>query len=177
VAKGAALFAAHRVAELDDLDPDSEQRGRPKLPGVTSLNIINVTSKGYGTSVVKDEYDKVGHIVRLIQPNDEIPASPHETFYTVHHNQTRVQIEVYESTTDVLSQMIDEHLKLVEGELVGLPSGRLPGQPVEVNYNLGDDGILRVTASANGQELRLEAKITGATPPDVMDSPLPSIAR
>ena len=177
VAKGAALFAAHRVAELDDLDPESEQRDRPKLPGITSLNIINVTSKGYGTSVVKDEYDKVGHIVWLIHPNDEIPASPHETFYTVHHNQTKVQIEVYESTTDVLSQVIDEHLMLVEGELVGLPSGRLPGQPVEVNYNLGDDGILRVTATADGQELRLEAKITGATPADVMASPLPSIAR
>ena len=37
VAKGAALFAAHRVAELDDLDPESEQRDRPKLPGITSL--------------------------------------------------------------------------------------------------------------------------------------------
>ena len=76
VAKGAALFAAHRVAELDDLDPESEQRDRPKLPGITSLNIINVTSKGYGARVVKDESDKVGHIVWLIHPNDEIPARP-----------------------------------------------------------------------------------------------------
>jgi molecular chaperone DnaK len=177
VAKGAALFAAHKVAELDELDPQSGQRDRPKLPGGTALDIINVTSKGYGAKVVKDEHDDVGYIEWLILPNDEIPASPRETFRTVSHNQTSVHMEVYESSTDTLSEVLTEHLKLVEGRLVGLPRGRPAGQPIEVSYNLGDDGILRVTASADGQELRLEAKISGATPQEVMESALPNIMR
>ena len=176
VAKGAALFAAHKVAELDEVDPQDGHRDPLKLPGGTP-EIINVTSKGYGAKVVDDERDKVGHIAWLIEPNDEIPASPRETFRTVSHNQTAVHIEVYESTTDTLSEVLTEHLKLVEGELVGLPRGRPAGQPVEISYNLGDDGILRVTASADGQELKLEAKISGATPQEVMDSELPNITR
>jgi molecular chaperone DnaK len=177
VAKGAALYAAHKVAELDELESNGERRDRPKLPGGTALEIINVTSKGYGAKVVKDERDNVGYIEWLIRPNDEIPTGPRETFHTVSQNQTAVHMEVYESTTDTLSEVLTEHLKLVEGELVGLPRGRPAGQPVQVSYNLGDDGILRVTASADGQELRLEAKISGATPPEVMDSELPNITR
>jgi molecular chaperone DnaK len=177
VAKGAALFAAHKVAELDDLDPQGGQRDRPKLPGGSAPEIINVTSKGYGAKVVDDERDMVGHIEWLIRPNDEIPASPRETFHTVSQNQTAVHIEVYESTTDTLSKVLTEHLKLVEGELVGLPRGRPAGQPIDVSYNLGDDGILRVAAAADGQELRLEATISGATPQEVLESALPNITR
>jgi molecular chaperone DnaK len=177
VAKGAALFAAHKVAELDDLDPQSAPRDRPKLPGGTAPEIINVTSKGYGAKVVDDERDMVGHIEWLIKPNDEIPASPRETFHTVSQGQTAVHIEVYESTTGELSRVLTDHSKLVEGELTGLPRGRAAGQPIDVSYNLGDDGILRVAATADGQELKLEAKISGATPQEVLESALPNITR
>jgi molecular chaperone DnaK len=171
VAKGAALFAAHQVAELDD---DMGLGDRPKLPAPA---IINVTSKGYGARVVRGEHDEIGYIAWLIRPNDEIPASPRDTFKTVSHNQTRVHFEVYESTTDVLSEDLTEHLKLIEGELVGLPNGRPAGQPIDVSYNLGDDGILRVTASASGQQLRLEAKIAGSTPTPLDPDELPNIMR
>jgi molecular chaperone DnaK len=176
VAKGAALFAAHKVAELDELDPQRVPGDRPKLPG-PAPEIINVTSKGYGAKVVDDEGDRVGHIEWLIKPNDEIPTSPRETFHTVSQNQTAVHFEVYESTTGALSKVLTEHVKLIEGELTGLPRGRAAGQPIAVNYNLGDDGILRVTAAADGQELKLEAKISGATPQEVLESALPNITR
>jgi len=176
VAKGAALYAAHQVAELGEDDPEHGSGDRPKLPG-PAPTIINVTSKGYGAKVVDDHRDMVGHIEWLIRPNDEIPTGPRETFQTVSHNQTAVHIEVYESTTSELSNVLTEHIKLVDGELVGLPPGRPAGQPVSVNYDLGDDGILRVTAAADGRELRLEAEISGATPQEVLESALPNITR
>ena len=176
VAKGAALYAANQVAELGDDDPTRTPGDRGSLPGPTPT-IVNVTSKGYGIKTVDGERDTVGHVEWLIRPNDEVPASPRETFHTVSQNQTAVNVEVYESRTSELSRVLTDNIKMVDGQLEGLPPGRSAGQPIDVYCNLGDDGILHVTATANGQELRLKAQISGATPQEVLDAPLPSISR
>jgi molecular chaperone DnaK len=176
VAKGAALFAANSVAEADG--PASPVAG---LPGRTALpKIVDVTSKGYGIAVVRDRRKpQDGSVVSwLIRPNDEIPASPRDTFRTVDDDQETVHIAVYESTTDVLSEELEDNLKLVEGELVGLPPNQPAGQPLEVSFNLEADGILHITAVAsNGEELTLEAKISGLVPEEVKRAPLPAIQR
>ena len=176
VAKGAALFAASSVAETD-----GSASSLGGLPGKNSLpKIVNVTSKGYGIAVVRDPGQPDGDRVVswLIRPNDEIPASPRGTFRTVHDDQESVEISVFESTTDVLSKELDDNLKLVEGELVGLPPRQPAGQPLEVSFNLEADGILRITATArNGRELRLAAKISGLVPEEVKRAPLPVIQR
>jgi molecular chaperone DnaK len=174
VAKGAALFAASKVAESDG---QASLRG---LPGGGALpKIVNVTSKGYGIAIVRDarRLDDGRIVSWLINPNDEIPASKSDKFRTVQDNQESVEISVYESTTDVLSKELDDNLKLVEGELVDLP--REPaGQPLQVSFNLGADGILHITATArNGNEIKLEAKISGLVPEEVKRAPLPAIQR
>jgi molecular chaperone DnaK len=176
VAKGAALFAASSVAETD---------GTPSplagLPGKTSLpKIVNVTSKGYGIAVIRDaRRPDDGQVVSwLIRPNDEIPAAPNDTFHTVSDDQQTVQIAVYESTTDMLSEELEDNLELVAGELVGLPPRQPAGQPLEVAFNLEADGILRIKAVANnGKELTLQAKISGTVPDEVKSAPLPVIQR
>jgi molecular chaperone DnaK len=177
VAKGAALFAASSVSETD-----GSTGGRAYgLPGRTQLpNIVDVTSKGYGVAVVRDPDRRTSDLVVawLINPNDEIPASPKQTFYTIEDNQTSVDIDVYESTTDVLSEELDDNLKLVSGVLQGLPSGMPANQPIEVSFNLGSDGILHITATAsNGKVLELKAKISGLVPEEVKNAPLPAIRR
>ncbi|HEV2781160.1 MAG TPA: Hsp70 family protein [Actinophytocola sp.] len=176
VAKGAALFAASSVSETD-----GETSVLPGVPGRTELpKIVNVTSKGYGVAVVRDPRrpDDSDLVVSwLIRPNDEIPASPHGTYRTVHDDQYAVEISAYESKTDVLSKELEDNLKLVEGELVGLPK-QPAGQPFEVSFNLEADGILRIKAVAsNGKELTLQAKISGLVPEDVKRAPLPRIQR
>jgi molecular chaperone DnaK len=176
VAKGAALFAAHSVAELDD-DAGPRPTGGHGLPARAVPAIINVTSKGYGVKVVDSPQDGVGHIEWLVRPNDELPASPRGTFRTISHDQQEVNVRVYESSTDVLTGVLAEHLLLVEGQLVGLPPGQPAGQPIEIAYTLGDDAILRIRASSQQRELSLEARISGATPQDVMNAPLPDIQR
>ncbi|HEU5474855.1 MAG TPA: Hsp70 family protein [Actinophytocola sp.] len=177
VAKGAALFAASSVAETG-----GETSPVAGLPGKRSLpKIVNVTSKGYGAAVVRDpnrpdDDDLV--VAWLIRPNDEIPAAPRDIFRTVHDGQRRVVITVYESKTDVLSDELEDNLNLVEGELVGLPENQRAGQPIEVSFNLGGDGILRITAVAsNGKELTLQAKISGLVPEEVKRAPLPHLQR
>ena len=179
VAKGAALFAASSVIEPDG-SPASRSRGAV-LPGGTPLPaIVDVSSKGYGIAVVRDPRRPDGDQVVswMIRPNDVVPAGPKDTYRTVEDDQTTVEISVYESTTDVLSEELGDNLKLVSGELVGLPERQPAGQPFEVEFNLGADGILRIKAVArNGKKLTLEAKISGLVPEEVKRAPLPAIQR
>jgi molecular chaperone DnaK len=176
VAKGAALFAASSVAEIGDSASPLDG-----LPGKTSLpKIVDVTSKGYGIAVLRDRRKSLDDMAVswLIRPNDEIPASPRDTYRTVEDDQETVQISVYESTTDVLSDELEDNLKLVEGDLTGLPPNQPAGQPLQVSFNLAADGILHITAVAsNGKELTLEAKISGLVPDEVKRAPLPAIQR
>jgi molecular chaperone DnaK len=113
----------------------------------------------------------------MIEPKTEIPASRGDVVRTVHDDQRGMAIRVYESTTDVTSDEVTDHVLLVEGDLVGLPAGLPKGQEVRLDFELGADGILRIQAQAtNGAELRLEARISGQVPPDDQ-APLPGIWR
>ncbi|HEY3607240.1 MAG TPA: Hsp70 family protein [Pseudonocardiaceae bacterium] len=179
VAKGAALFAASGVGE-SGRNGDSAGRAQRALPGGAAMpRIVNVTSKGYGIAVLRDaKKSNTDRVVSwLLRPNDEIPATPKDTFCTVQDNQEMVEIAVYESSTDMLSEELPNNLELVKGDLTGLP--RKPaGQPLEVSFELGADGILHVSAVAgNGKVLKLEAKISGLLPDEVKQAPLPAIQR
>ncbi|HEX9334391.1 MAG TPA: Hsp70 family protein [Pseudonocardiaceae bacterium] len=184
VAKGAALFAASRVAETSDpmgsADSTNGTTESAALPGGRAMpKIVNVTSKGYGVAVVRDRKKPDGdlRVSWLIRPNDEIPTSPKDTFSTVHDDQETVHVTVYESFTDVLSEELSDNKELVDGDLTGLPGGPA-GQPVQMAFNLGQEGILRVTATgSNGRELKLEAQISGLIPDEVKRAPLPLLAR
>jgi molecular chaperone DnaK len=177
VAKGAALFAANAVAETTGESDRPSGSSSRSLPG-GSPRIVNVTSKGYGIKVVDGPNDRVGHVGWLLRPNDEIPATPRDTFSTVHDNQDSVHIEVYESFTADLDDALEANKLLVTGDLTGMPPRRPAGEPIVIDFGLGEDGILAITARAsNGQILTLEAKISGATSEEDLNTPLPSIQR
>lgn len=176
VAKGAALFAASSVSE--SVPTAAKATGDRFLPsGKPMPAIVNVTSKGYGIEVVRGSNSQELYLAWLIEPSDEVPATAQETFRTVSDNQQAVAIVVYESSTDVLSDRLADHKKLVSGDLVGLPPGKPAGQPVDVSFRLGDDAILHITATAAGQELQLEAEISGMIPSHIKSAPLPAIQR
>jgi molecular chaperone DnaK len=181
VAKGAAMFAAQAVRE--STDDGSGGRGRRSgdraLPGAVPLpKIVNVTSKGYGMMAVRSASDKVGYVAWLIEPNQEVPVVVDDVFRTVSDNQEAVKFEIYESTTDQLSEDLGEHKLLTEATLTGMPPRRPAGEPVKVSFRLGDDSILRIRGEAsNGAELTLEAKISGSISDEVKNAPLPVLQR
>jgi len=177
VAKGAALFAASKVSEHYDSE-GSDDRPEKLLPGPAVPKIENITSRGYGVKAVRDERDKVGHVSWLIRPNDQLPAAPQDRYVTVHANQTEVELVVYESATNVLDDSIDVNTELVGGMLKGLPPRQPAGQPIDVTFRLGDEGILEIAAvGPSGQELRLEYKLPGEVPAEELEKPLPSIVK
>ncbi|MDQ3274351.1 MAG: Hsp70 family protein [Actinomycetota bacterium] len=176
VAKGAALFAASKVQE--EYNPDDSDSAAKLLPGPAVPKIENITSRGYGVKAVRDERDKVGYVSWLIKPNDQLPVSPQDRYTTVSANQTEVELVVYESATNVLNDAIDVNTELVRGMLKGLPSRQPPGQPIDVTFQLGDEGILEMTAiGPSGQELRLEYTLPGEVPAEELEKPLPSIVK
>lgn len=167
VAKGAAVYASLH----------SGQDAGGKLP---APKIVNVSSRGYGIKVVRDARDEVGYLEWLLEPQTPIPAAATDTFHTVSKDQRAVAIEVFESKTHVLSDDTSDFAasrELVQGDITGLPSGLPAAQPVEVEFALGENGILVITATCRGQRLRLEAETSGTTPDEVLNSPLPAITR
>lgn len=179
VAKGAALFAAGAVAEQYDDDDPERPRDVGLVPGSSRLPaLVDITSRGYGVRTRRGRHDPSEYIEWIIKPQDELPASHTEQFQTVEDGQTTVEVVVYESATNVLSDDPDANTELIRGDLTGLPPGRPAGQPLTIAHMLGRDGVLHIVATGpSGQELRLECEIRGAMPPGERSRPLPVLAK
>jgi len=177
VAKGAALYAASAVAEHYEDDP--ARPGELVLVGSSGLPaIVDVTSRGYGVRTRRGVDDKTEYVSWIINPQDELPVEHTERFATLFHGQTEVELVVYESATNVLSDDPDANTELIRGDLKGLPPAKPAGQRVDVTHRLGPDGVLGIVATGpSGQRLELEYHIRGAVPPEELARPLPALAR
>ena len=165
VAKGAARLAKRALGQ-DSAD-----------------EVDTVTAKGYGVAVVRDaDRPSLGHgVLWLIPPGTDVPVVRHHEVCTIRDGQRRMAVRVYESATGfVLGDLADDpadHTALVDGEITGLPAGVPKGEPVEIEFELGGDGVLHVHVRARDASLRLEAKVAGAMTEDEMGAPLPGIRR
>jgi molecular chaperone DnaK len=128
--------------------------------------LVNIASRGYGilaVNVIGDE----GFVSWLIQPNDELPASPQKLYSTVADGQTEVEIVVYESGTIALNDELRVNTELVRGLLTGLPPYQPAGQRVTVTFCLTDEGILEILATGpTRQQLNLRWRRPGADQTD-----------
>jgi molecular chaperone DnaK len=179
VAKGAALFAAGAVAEQYDKDDPDRPRDTGLAEGASALPVlVDITSRGYGVRARRSVRDATEYVAWIIKPQDELPVSHTERFQTLHDGQTTVEVVVYESATNVLSEEPDANTELISGDLTGLPPGQPAGQPLNIAHTLGRDGVLRIVATGpSGRELRLEYAIRGEIPPEERDRPLPVLER
>jgi molecular chaperone DnaK len=169
VAKGAAMYASATVAE--DYDGDTAHGFVTRR-----VELVNIASRGYGIKAVQGEHDLLGHVSWLIRPNDDLPASPQESYATVRNGQTQVEIVVYESATNVLNDELAVNTELVRGMLTGLPPRQPPGQAVTVTFCLTDEGTLEILATGpSGQRLNLAWQRPGTLPPEERDNPLPDL--
>ncbi len=180
VAKGAALFAAGAVAEQYDQDDPDRPRDAASVAGLSNLpTLVDITSRGYGVLTHRRGGDADDQYVTwIIKPQDELPARHTEHFATRYKGQTEVEIVVYESATNLLSEDPEANTELIRGMLTGLPPGKPAGEPVDVAHTLGPDGVLTIVATApSGQELTLTYEIRGAMPEEERLRPLPALAR
>lgn len=95
-----------------------------------------------GTSVVQELGNgqfSSGHFFPIIERNTPIPVSRVERLYTVHDNQKRLTVGVYQGE----SRMVENNIKL--GELnIKIPPAPAGEQSIDVRYTYDINGILEV---------------------------------
>lgn len=109
---------------------------------VREMILTDVCAFTLGTEVVRERGEgqyEAGHFCPIIERNTVIPASRTERFYTVHDNQDRIRIEVYQGE----SRLTANNLRL--GSLdIQVPKGKAGAEAVDVTYTYDINSILEV---------------------------------
>lgn len=160
VAKGAAIYAmnaAYAQAMEDYEAGNSDTPPQPLIGDRTS--VVNVTSKTYGTCLINNE---VGNIIFA---NSSLPAKYTGNFFTVRDNQTGVDLDVFESdfTDPEQHKTVNQKFCVCVHKHTMPLNGRYPKYtPVDVTYNVDNEGILSISALVAGKEkAEFQIHITG----------------
>lgn len=148
VAWGAALMAAHKLAEVAP-----EEVPERIIEKVGGLQITDVTSHSIGIEAfVPGTNRRINSI--LIPRNSPIPGEVSKEFITTIPGQTTIKVTVFQG------EFQDPALCNPIGEftLTGLPPGRPAGCKVRVTICCGTDGVVSVTALdiETGEQTRTE---------------------
>ena len=189
VAKGAAVYAHHLmlgeelvkviaqkqgVSEKDvdtsKVDTDTlndaqeevaEMYGLPSkvVATATTTKIVNVTSRSFGV-ISLDQNSKEKIVSNLIFKNDSIPAKKVGKFGTLEDNQDNVLIEIVDNfSSDQIYEVEGSH-KLGEATL-SIPSGLPAGAPIEITYEINEQGLLHMYAKelTEGRDVQISIEI------------------
>jgi molecular chaperone DnaK (HSP70) len=185
VAKGAAIYGFKlrlgqeiiaRVAEelgkkpeeidIKDVSQDELKKAKDELAvewnlpssvidQATTETITNVTSRSFGVIAYKDNQLRV---VNLIICNDPLPAKVTKQFGTQEDNQTTAEIVIVDNlSSDDEYDLPPASRELGKAELE-IPPGLKKGSPIEITYELNEQGRLEMHAKelVGGKEVRIE---------------------
>lgn len=137
---------------------NSQAQGGQKQQTAKKLN--RITSRSYGIAAYVQNVRK---ICNMIMQNTSVDQEAvEEEFYTRRDNQTEVDIDIYETTSD--KNVVD----LKEGTLIGncklKLNGNLPeGSPIMIKMGLHENGTLHVRGFENSGRTEVETYIQTET--------------
>lgn len=177
VAKGAAIFGmnvaafpqedagdsavqadltAEEKAELQNNPIFTFGGGAQKGP----IKITNVISQSIAVKLICS--DDQEHIVNQIYKNTAIPLSYELHAGTHVANQTSVLVEIFENASD--TEYVEESIckKLVDGELGPLPENLPANAPIDVVFNIDQNGLLSIDVEYKPTNVKkhMEVKLT-----------------
>jgi len=134
--------------------------------------LVDITPYTFGTSAAGELYGRpyLNQFIPLIRRNTKLPVTKTEMFYTLHEDQERVDVNVYQGE----DQDALKNVKVGSFSFRGL--NRKAGvweQGILLTYSLDLDGILQVQAleRATGKEVRgVIENATGRTTPEELDA-------
>lgn len=162
VAKGAAIYAMNEaynqaVQEYEegtrDLPPDAIKTQRAR--------VVNVTSKTYGTDV---NIDGKAMVSNLIFANTSLPTKVKASFQTVCDNQRRIPMKVFESdftNADADATVEERFCTLLEDRTLDITQNWPAGTPIDVAFEVDNEGILHVHANVDTEMLDFTLRIKG----------------
>jgi len=142
VARGAALYASHLLAEQTDAGRGSRFR------------VTNVNSHSLGVEGIEQETLRKANIV-LIPRNSPLPAKFTERFVTKRAGQPSIVIRVLEGE----SSAPDHCTPIGRTVIRDLPPDLPQGWPVEVTFEYGANGRLTVHGVVPGTQRRVQLSI------------------
>jgi len=142
VARGAALYASHLLAE-------QAEAGRG-----SSFQVTNVNSHSLGVEGIEQETLRKANIV-LIPRNTPLPVKFTERFVTKRAGQSSIVIRVLEGE----SSAPDQCTPIGRTVIRNLPPDLPQGWPVEVTFEYGVNGRLAVHGVVPGTQRRAELSI------------------
>ena len=154
------LFEVFGKPARGEVDPDlcvamgAAIQGASMAGEKVSAVLVDVTPYSFGTSAIGELDGEVYpyRYVPIIPQNTPIPVRKSEAFYTVHDNQERVHVRIYQGESDDAL----ENIEIGEFRVEGL--GAAPaGNTIILDLALDRDGILHVSAKekATGLERRI----------------------
>lgn len=165
VSKGAAIYGinatAYKFGDDEDGDNGSTGNGGGYTIGPSKkIKIINVISQCVAIKLIVDDSGRQ-EIVNQIYKNTELPHTKSLQVGTVVENQTSVYMEFYENGSD--QEFVPEDLckPLIQGELGPLPDNLPKGAPIELQFNITEQGLLTIDAKdlTGGATKHLEVKL------------------
>ncbi len=133
VARGAALYAAYLMAE---------EKGGGQQAG---LKITNVNSHSLGVEGIAPETLRKTNVI-LIPRNTPLPAKAKKRFATKSENQRSIAVQILEGE----SSLPGECTAIGRTVIHDLPEGLPKNWPVEVTFQYGTNGRLKVHAAVPG---------------------------
>jgi molecular chaperone DnaK len=192
VAKGAALYALGRVVhrELETAreqvvsEPEAQSRLAEAVDAVAAQTGIssatlerlavketrNVLPKAFGVKLVDttdpDWQSKPPqyYIEHLVYANDTLPTGIRElSAATIVDRQPEIRIELYEQSGVVAGRDLAENKELNEGYgSITCPPGLPAGSPVDIQLEVDDEGLLKLTATerSSGKTLNVQVRVS-----------------
>ncbi|HEV3006004.1 MAG TPA: Hsp70 family protein, partial [Pirellulales bacterium] len=147
VARGAAIYAGYLLAT----QPESLKQ--------PTFAVTNVNSHSLGIEGIDPKTSRKRNVI-VIPRNTPLPAKVKEKFVTKAENQRSIVVQVLEGE----SSIPNECTEIGRTVLRDLPHGLPNGWPVEITYEYGSNGRLKVTAVVPGthREVNLELEREGA---------------
>lgn len=126
------------------------------LPSVENamLQVKNVTSKSFGVVAHNPNNEEI--VFNLVIRNTTVPVRIKKKFYTAGDNQKTVLIRIMESETNKVEIPLDNAMEIKKAVLQ-LPPDLPEDSPIEITYNLNEEGQLNITAeeTSNSQKINV----------------------
>jgi molecular chaperone DnaK (HSP70) len=129
----------------------------PALKRLDDMKVTNVVSHSFGVVALRETGAEF--ISNLILAQEPLPAARTKTYYTAEANQPDVQLRILETAArEEAIDDLDQGTGVGEAILPMMP-GLPKGAPVEVTFELNQQGLLNIT----GKDLATGGKTVAAT--------------
>ncbi|WP_327100964.1 Hsp70 family protein [Nocardia vinacea] len=126
------------------------------------IQVDTVVSRGFGVLALDYQYGLAA--TWLVHRNSTLPVKVRRSFGTVRADQDEIALTIVEQQGQAASARPDDTKVLVEGRIRGIPAGYPEGSEVRVTFEMGFDGVLRVTCHHVDADIPLVLTAqTGAT--------------